>query len=187
MSSPSALLTRGNRAARSGPFRLALATPLALATLLAVAAPTPARAAVSLTGTWTVTTRLVAAQEKINPDYEVGDARRETWRITTAGDRSTLRSPVGTVRGRRAGKAWAYDGVFPFADPVVIKVHIVARRFSARGMRGTTEASYWDVRYARGGMLYDPGAEQGRAGGYWDPSLGLKLGLDAWSFRGTRR
>lgn len=163
---------------------------VALALLTAGAIALPAQAADTLTGRWSVTTRLVAAQEKINPDYEVGDERKETWRITTRGSRSTLRSPAGVIQGKRVGKAWRYLGEYPITIDqmtLVVRVEIVARRRAARRMAGTIEASYWDPRYARGGPLYDPEAEKGIESGVWDPKLGLKLGIDAWSFTGRRR
>lgn len=163
---------------------------LALALLTAGVAATPALAANTLTGTWTVTTRLVAAQEKINPGYEVGDERVETWRITTKASRSTLRTPAGVIKGKRVGKAWRYQGDYPIAlegMTLVLRMDIVARKRAAGRMKGTIEASYWDPRYARGGPLYDPEAEKGRESGVWDPKLGLKLGIDAWSFTGKRR
>lgn len=165
-----------------------IALALALLTAGAVAAPAPA--ANTLTGTWTVTTRLVAAQEKINTDYEIGDERVERWRITTKGDRSTLRTPAGVIKGRRVGKAWRYQGDYPMAlegMTLVLHMDIVARKRSAGRMQGTIEASYWDPRYAGGGPLYDPEAEKGRESGVWDPKLGLKLGIDAWWFTGRRR
>lgn len=162
----------------------------AAAVALAALAATPARAlALSPKGTWKATTRLVAASEQINPDYEIGDRRVETWRFSTSGTRSTLRTPAGVIKGRRIGKAWAYDGVYDltaFETTLKMRIHLVLRMSSSRSLRGTTEVGYFDPRYAEGGYLHTPQDEAGRASGLWDPKLGLKLGLDAFSFTGKR-
>ena len=77
--------------------------------------------------------------------------------------KATLRSPSGTIGGKKVGKAWVFDQTYDMRYGVVLNMHIVARARSAKLMKGTIEARYYSAQF------------------------GYQIGLDAWSFTGFRR
>lgn len=115
-----------------------------------------------LAGRWKVQTKLVAAQDPTNPNYQIGDVRREAWSFKMAKKNATLKSPSGTIAGAKVGKAWVFDQGYDMGYGVLLQMHIVVRARSAGLMKGTIEARYYSAQF------------------------GYEIGLDAWSFTGFR-
>ena len=125
-----------------------------------------ANAADPIAGKWKVYTKLVTAQQAVNENYNVGDLRLEAWRIKTKGKKGTLKTPSGEIAGAKIGKAWVFDQQYDVYYPVALHMHIVARVQNGK-LKGTIEATYWDVRYGN--------------------EIAGKLAIDAWTFKGTKR
>lgn len=115
-----------------------------------------------ISGRWKVQTKLVVAQDPTNPNYRVGDVRREAWRVQIKKKEGSLTTPSGTIAGTKAGKAWVFDQTFDLGYGVLLNMHIVARARSSELMKGTIEARYYSAQF------------------------GYQIGLDAWSFTGFR-
>lgn len=115
-----------------------------------------------LKGRWKVTTRLVAAQEAINPNYNVGDQRIERWKIRGSARKAVMKTPAGTIRGKKRGKAWEFKQNYDTGLGVILSMHIVARQLGDDKMRGTIKATYLSAQF------------------------GYPIGIDAWSFKGRK-
>ena len=128
-------------------------------------APDTASAAPDIAGRWKVYTTLVSAYQAVNPQYHPGDKRLEKWTVKAKGKKATLRSQAGTIQGKRVGKAWVFDQSYDTGYGVIVHIHLVARVYPGRKLRGTTEVRYYDSRAWLGNPI---------------------LGNDAWTFKGTR-
>lgn len=130
-----------------------------------ISGPTPSAQAASLSvaGRWKITTKLVVAQDPTNPNYHVGDKRIETWTIKTSKNKATLKTPAGTIAGTKVGKAWVFDQTYDTGYGVLTHMHIVVRQTNSRAMKGTIEVRYYSAQF------------------------GYEIGVDAWSFTGTKR
>lgn len=124
-----------------------------------------ASAAADIAGRWKVYTTLVSAYEAVNDNYEPGDKRLEKWAIKVKSGKATLRSHAGTIQGKRVGKAWVFDQAYDTGYGVVISVHLVARVYPGKKLKGTNEVRYYDSRSWLGNPI---------------------LGNDSWTFKGTR-
>ena len=124
-----------------------------------------ASAAADIAGRWKVYTTLVSAYQAVNQQYHPGDRRLEKWVIKVRGKKATLKSQAGTIEGKRVGKAWVFDQAYDTGYGVIIHIHLVARVYPGRKLKGTNEVRYYDSRAWLGNPI---------------------LGNDAWSFKGTR-
>ena len=117
----------------------------------------------AIAGKWKVQTKLVAAQDAVNQNYNVGDVRRENWKVKIKKKQGTLTTPSGTISGTKIGKAWVFNQNFDTGYGVIINMHIVAKAKSSELMKGTIEVRYLSAQF------------------------GYELGIDAWSFTGFRK
>jgi hypothetical protein len=115
-----------------------------------------------IAGKWKVQTKLVAAMDPVNSGYHVGDVRQEKWNFKISGKKAKLTTPAGSIVGAKAGKAWLFDQTFDTGYGVLVNMHIVARAYSPKLMKGTIETRYYSAQF------------------------GYELGIDAWSFVGFR-
>ncbi len=122
-------------------------------------------AAPDIAGRWKVYTTLVSAYEAVNPQYHPGDKRLEKWVIKAKRKKASLKSPAGTIQGKRVGKAWVFNQTYDTGYGVLIRIHLVARVYPGKKLRGTNEVRYYDSRAWLGNPI---------------------LGNDAWTFRGKR-
>lgn len=118
-----------------------------------------------LTGKWRVKTTLVAAQDAVNPDYQVGMNRVERWYVTGSKNAPVLRSDTGgatTITGHKEGQAWVFEDWFDTGYGIAIHMYIVVRQTNARKMKGTIEARYYET------------------------TFGQIMGIDAWSLKASK-
>ena len=141
-------------------MRIYLASGLVLSLCLCASL---AHAADPIAGRWKVTTTLVEAQDPTNPDYQVGDKRIEVWKIKVSRKTAALTTPAGTIAGSRVGKAWVFDQTYDTGYGVLINMHIVARARSSSSMTGSIESRYLSAQF------------------------GYEIGVDAWTFKGSKR
>jgi len=114
-------------------------------------------------GAWDVNTKLVAASDAVNPDYQPGDIRIDMWQFSGTPEACTLTTKDGTVPGVIDGTVGTFDTEVPLDGIIVMKVHIQVFLTSSGSMKGTINADYWDSRF------------------------NYKVGVDAWSFEGVKR
>ncbi len=117
----------------------------------------------SFFGSWDVNTKLVAASQAVNPDYQPGDIRIDVWQFSGTPEACTLTTKDGSVPGVVDGTVGTFDVDVPLDGIIVTKVHIAAFLTGSSSMKGTINADYWDSRF------------------------GYKVGMDAWTFEAVKR
>ena len=116
----------------------------------------PAQAAKNpLLGKWKVATKLVSAYDPTNPAYQPGQRREETWKFQRLGKGARLttwsgwknKQLIGSIDGRRAGKAWEFEAWYDTGWGVLIHQYIVARVHKDGRLRGIIETAYHSAQF----------------------------------------
>ena len=123
-----------------------------------------------IVGTWQVATKLVSASDPTNPAYTPGQRREETWKFQAQKKNMKLttwsgwkkRKLIGSILGKKTGKAWVFEETYNTGWGILIHQYIVARVHTDGRLRGTIET------------------------GYHSAQFGYLVGKDALSFYGTK-
>jgi len=123
-----------------------------------------------LPGTWNVAAELVAATAE-NPNDpnapKPGTIKLDTWTIQDQDGDPILAGSSGSIQGKYTDYGANFDGTYPLGSGVYMVVHIECFFGRLRFMYGTNENDYWGTNTVTGEMI--------------------KLGIESWKFRATRK
>ena len=123
-----------------------------------------------LIGTWDVLAELVTATaENPNDPYapKPGTIKADFWTIQNSDSGPVLTGSSGSIQGQYKENGAVFEGNYPLGSGVYIVVRIECYMDSTASMIGTNENDYWGTNTVTGEMI--------------------KLGIESWKFRATKK
>ena len=132
--------------------------------------PAAASAPQDLLGTWDVLAELVTSSaENPNDPYapKPGAIKPDVWTIQNSDLGPVLTGSSGSIQGKYTDNGAVFEGTYPLGSGVYIVVRIECYMDSTASMIGTNENDYWGTNTVTGEMI--------------------KLGIESWKFRATKK
>jgi hypothetical protein len=132
--------------------------------------PAAASAPHDLIGTWDVLAELVTSSaENPNDPYapKPGAIKPDVWTIQNGDLGPVLSGSSGSIQGKYTDNGGVFEGTYPLGSGVYIVVRIECYMDSTASMIGTNENDYWGTNTVTGEMI--------------------KLGIESWKFRATKK